>query len=147
MQVPDSNRTLLRRSLVSGAIVLLGASACSRSNRAESGSDNSATITRDTAVSGATQDAPGMGQDRAAADTTNPTSENTGTGAAAGDTAPARMQSNAPRAATASPATERLDTSASAESGTPGYRATQRDTAAKPESDSAASRKTPARGR
>jgi hypothetical protein len=136
MQVPISNRTLLR-SLMSGAIVLLGASACSRSDRVESGSDNTAVITQDTAISGATQDAPGSGQDRVASDTTTRISENTGSGAAAGDTAPARVQSNAPRAATASPSNDRPDTSGSAEPSTGGYRATERDTASQPESDSA----------
>jgi hypothetical protein len=136
MQVPISNRTLLR-SLMSGAIVLLGASACSRSDRVESGSDNTAAITQDTAISGATQDAPGTGQDRVASDTTTRISENTGSGAAAGDTAPARVQSNAPRAATASPSNDRPDTSGSAEPSTGGYRATERDTASQPESDSA----------
>ena len=136
MQVTVSNRALLR-SLMSGAIVVLGASACSRSDRVESGSDNTAAATQDTAISGATQDAPGTGQDRVASDTSTGTSENTGTGAAAGDTAPARVQSNAPRAATASPSADRPDTSASAKSGTAGYRATERDTAAQPESDSA----------
>jgi hypothetical protein len=136
MQVPISNRTLLR-SLMSGAIVLLGASACSRSDRVESGSDNTAAITQDTAISGATQDASGTGQDRVTSDTTTRISENTGSGAAAGDTAPARVQSNAPRAATASPSNDRPDTSGSAEPSTGGYRATERDTASQPESDSA----------
>ena len=136
MQVPVSNRTLLR-SLMAGAIVLLGAGACSRSDRVESGSDNTAAITQDTAISGATQDAPGTGQDRVASDTITATTENTGTGAAAGDTAPARVQSNAPRAATASPSADRPDTSGSADPGRAGYRATERDTAAQPESDSA----------
>ena len=136
MQVNVSNRTLLR-SLMAGAVLLLGASACSRADRADSGSDNTAATMQDTAISGATQDVPGTGQDRMATDTTNSISENTGARAAAGDTAPARVQSNAPRAATASPAAERPDTSASAESGAAGYRAMDRDTAAQHESDSA----------
>jgi hypothetical protein len=135
MQVPVSN-TLLR-SLMWGAMVFLGANACSRSDRAESGSDNTASLTQDTAISGATQDAPGTGQDRAAVDTATPTRENTGAGAAAGDTAPARLQSNAPRASTASPSVERPDTSLPAKSGAAGYRATARDTVAQSESDSA----------
>ena len=136
MQASVSNRMLVR-SFIAGAVVLLGVSACSRSDRVESGSDNTATTIRDTAVSGATQDVPGTGQDRVAADTTNPTSENTGTGAAAGDTAPARIQSDAPRAATASPSAERQNTSGSAEPGAAGYRTMDRDTAAQHESDSA----------
>ena len=136
MQVPISNRTLLR-SLMAGAIVLLGAGACSRSDRVESGSDNTAATTQDTAVSGPLRTRRAPVRIEWLSDTTNATSENTGTGAAAGDTAPARVQSNAPRAATASPSAERPDTSASAESGAAGYRATERDTAAQPESDSA----------
>ena len=136
MKGPVFNRTL-RRSLMSGAIVLLGASACSRSDRAESGSDNTASLTQDTAVSGATQDAPGTGQDRMTTDTATPTRENIGTGAAAGDTAPASLRSDAPRASTAPPSAEQPDTSAPTKSGTAGYRATERDTVAQPESDSA----------
>jgi hypothetical protein len=130
MQVPVLNPTLFR-SLMAGALVLFGASACSRSDRAESGSDNTAATMQDTAGLGATQDIPGTGQDRVATDTANPASENTGTGAAAGDTAPAEIKSNAPRAATAPQSAERRrNTRTSAESGAA-------DTAAKPESDSA----------
>jgi trimeric autotransporter adhesin len=136
MQVPVSNRTLLR-SLMAGTLVLLGASACSRSDRTESGSNDNAGTIQDTAVTGATQDVPGTGQDRMAMDTANRTSENTGTGAAPGDTAPASVKSNAPRAATATPSAERKDTSAAAESGAAGYRGMERDTAALHESDSA----------
>jgi hypothetical protein len=126
MQVPVPNRTLLR-SLMAASMVLLGASACSRSDRAETGSDNSAATMQDTAVTRATQDVPGTGQDRMATDTTNPVSENTGTGAAAGDTAPASVKSDAPRAATAPSSAERQRTSRPAPSGS---RATTRDTAA-----------------
>jgi hypothetical protein len=129
MQVAVSNRTLLR-SLMAGTLVLLGANACSRSDRTESGSNNNAATMQDTAATRATQDLPGSGQDRMAADTTTPTSENTGTGAAAGDTAPASVKSNAPRASTAPSAERRRNTRTSAPSGAA-------DTAAKPESDSA----------
>ena len=130
MQVPVSNRTLLR-SLMAGTLVLLGANACSRSDRTESGSNNNAATMQDTAATGTTQELPGSGQDRMAADTANRTSEKTGTGAAAGDTAPAEIKSNAPRAATAPPSAERRpNTRTSAPSGAA-------DTAAKPESDSA----------
>jgi hypothetical protein len=125
MRVSVSNRTLFR-SFVAG-VVLLGASGCSRSDRTESGSDNTA-ATMDTAGSGATQDIPGTGQDRVATDTANPAGENTGTGAAAGDSAPGEIKSNAPRAVTTPPAAERRrNTGTSAPA----------DTAAKPESDSA----------
>jgi hypothetical protein len=111
MQVPVSNRTLLR-SLLAGAVVLFSTNACSRPDRTESGSNNTAATAQDTAVTGATQDVPGSGQDRMATDTANPTSENTGTGAAAGDTAPAEIKSNAPRATTAAPSAERKNTTA-----------------------------------
>lgn len=135
MQVPLSNSRVLR-SFIAGAVLLFGASACSRPDRAETGTSGAAATTEDTAVSRATQDVPGTGQDRVAADTTTAIGE-TGTGAAPGDTAPAKIQRDAPRAATASPSRERGNRSTPADSGAAGNRAIERDTAAKPESDSA----------
>ncbi len=94
MQVPNFNRTLVR-SLMAG-VVLLGANACSRADRAESGSDNTAATMQDTAVSRATQDAPGTGQDRMATDTTIPTSQSTGTGRGCGRHCPGKSSVERP---------------------------------------------------
>lgn len=141
MQVPAIDRTLLS-SLMTGAIVLLGAGACSRSDRTESGSSNIGTMSQDTTVT--MQDTISGGGQTAAGttgspmDTTRPAGENTGTGAAQGDTAPAKAQSNAPRAATAPVSGERQSPSARADTGMAGYRPIQGDSVANQvESDSA----------
>ncbi len=73
MLVPVSNRALLR-SLAASVLVLAGATACSRSDRSESGSDNSASMTQDTTTaSPSTQDSSESSQapsDTAAVDST-----------------------------------------------------------------------------
>lgn len=113
MRFSLSNRALLQ-SMIASALVVAGATACSRTDRTESGSDNTAALTQDTTNS------PG---DQSSATTSDMR--------ASSDTAPARVPSNAPRAATAPAAGEGNDTAAAA------YREMQRDTVDVPESDSA----------
>lgn len=110
MYVPIPSRALLR-GLAASALVVAGATACSRPDR---NSDNSASIEQDTMNIAPAQPGPTAGRDSA-------------TGA----------PSDAPRSATASPSTRRGDTSMTADSAA-GYRAMARDTATVPnESDSA----------
>lgn len=125
MGFPFANRALLQ-SLMASALVVAGATACSRADRTESGSDNTATVTEDTTNSGG-QSSAGTSSDMSASDTGSAAGTTAET-AATGDTAPARVPSNAPRAATAPSGS---DTAAA------GYRAMERDTANLPESDSA----------
>ncbi len=111
MQVPIPSRALLR-SLAASALVLAGATACSRPDR-DSG-DNSAPMAQDTASIAPDQTGSTTGRDSA-------------TG----------VPTDAPRSATASPSAERSDTSMTADSAA-GYRAMDRDTApVANESDSA----------
>ncbi len=137
--LPVLNRGLLQSMLASA--VVLASAACSPADRAETGSDNSATMIQDTGSTASQSTAAAdtaTGAATAGTDTTMPAGENTGTGAAAGDTAPARIQSNAPRAATATPSAERQDAGISADSTPAGYRPMEQDTTSTPiESDSA----------
>lgn len=145
MYFSASNRALTR-TLMAGALVLAGTTACSRPDRGESGGDTGAAVIQDTMTP------PAVGQGTATGtDTTNmrdtgatvgiDTTSGTGTtmtGTAAGDTAPARIQSDAPRAATASPSAEGQDTLEQGDTVSAGYRAMERDTAVVPaETDSA----------
>lgn len=118
MRFPASSRALLP-SLMAGALVLAGATACSRPDRSESGSDNSTVVTQDTAIAAPGQSS-GEGSTTAGTSTTADTTVSAGTGTETGavtaDTASTKIQSNAPRA---------------------GYRAMERDTVIVPESDSA----------
>jgi hypothetical protein len=131
MYYPISNRALVQR-LVASALILAGAGACSQSDRSESGS-TSAAVGQDTTftggrISGSTDTATTT----TGADTMTATGTATG---AAGDTTPARIQANAPRA---TPSAESGDTSLRGDSATSGYRAMDRDTATVPDaSDSA----------
>ncbi len=113
-----SNRALLH-GMLAGALVLAGASACSRSDRNESGQANNATVLPDTST--------------AVSDTMAHTGTHSG---AVGDTAATKTPADAPRAATAPPSAERQDASLETDSAA-GYRAMERDTAGVPESDSA----------
>lgn len=124
MLLTNSNRALLQ-GMMAGALVLASATACSRSDRSESGSDNSAALSQDTA--GTISDT----------DTAAVTGATTETGAATADTAPIGIPRDAPRAATAPPSAELQDTSLQGDSAAAGYRAMERDTAMVPESDSA----------
>jgi hypothetical protein len=111
MYVPIPSRALLR-SLAASTLVLASATACSRPDRGDS--DNSAALARDTMSIAPDQ-----------------------TGSTAGHDSARATPSDAPRAATASPSTQRGDTSMTADSGS-GYRALDRDTATvRNQSDSA----------
>jgi hypothetical protein len=120
MHFPVSNRALLQR-LVASAMVLAGATACSRSDRTESGSDTTAAIQTDTAspTSGV-----GSGTSTTPSDTASDTARTTATAADGGDTATARAQLNAPRAAAAKP----QDASLQAGDEAAGYKAMEQDT-------------------
>ena len=111
-------RRALFPGLMASAVVLAGTTACSRPDRSESGVDNTAAVTQDT-----TSTAP------AAADTTTAGMES---GTAIGDTAPARIQPDAPRAATAPAEGRPQDTSlqgdTAGDTSAAGYRAMERDT-------------------
>ncbi|HEX5963113.1 MAG TPA: hypothetical protein VFY42_05280, partial [Gemmatimonadales bacterium] len=125
MHFPVSNRALLQR-LVASAMVLAAATACSRSDRTESGSDTTAAIQTDTAspASGVSS-----GTSTTQSDTASDTARTTATAAEGGDTATARVQSNAPRASASKPA-ERQDTSLQAGDEAAGYKAMEQDTSA-----------------
>lgn len=110
MDLSNFHRALLR-GIVAGAVVVAGTAACSRSDRADSGRDNTAAVLPDTASDNAAGSAAaGTGTESAAA------------AAAAGDTTSSSdtvsARSNTPRASTA-PADEPAA----------GYREMQRDTA------------------
>src|SRR5215211_3408539 len=130
-----SNRALLQ-NLVASALVLAGASACSRADRSETGSNTSTATTQDTAMRTGGQTSVGRGRGTmSSADTA--ISGGTQTGASTGDTVPAQVQSNKPRAKTGTTAAERRETMGREDTASAGYR-TQRDTAeGKPSSDSA----------
>lgn len=129
MYFPVSHR-VLTRTLMAGLLAFAGTTACSRPDRSES-RDADAAVMQDTAAVQDTMTA-GTGQTATGTDTM------TGSGTTMGDTAPAQIQSDAPRAATASPSAERQDTSLQGDTASQGYRPMQRDTATVPvESDSA----------
>src|SRR5215210_3584455 len=94
-----SNRALLQ-NLVASALVLAGATACSRSDRSESGSNTSAATTQDTAMTSGSGMSAGAGDSRGTSTTDTAISGGTQTGASSGDTVPAEVQSNKPRAKT-----------------------------------------------
>ena len=119
MHFPVSNRALLQR-LVASAMVLAGATACSRSDRTESGSDTTAAIQTDTV-------SPTSGVSSGTSTTASDTARTTATAADGSDTATARVQSNAPPAAAAKPA-ERQDTSLQAGDEAAGYKTMEPDT-------------------
>ena len=128
-----SNRALLQ-GVVASALVMAGTSACSRSDRTESGSDNSAVMQDTMTTTPGAGTATGTGFESDTAGTTGTTPES---GAAIGDTAPAQIQQDAPRAATAAPSAESQDTALEGDSVAAGYRPMQPDTLTVPESDSA----------
>ena len=134
--VPD--RALLQGLMASG-LILAGATACSRADRDESGSSNNAAIAQDTAMSGTGQSSGTSSmtaQDTSMADGQD-TSTRTATGTAPGDTAPAEIRSNAPRAATTTKTAQLQDTATQGDTAA-GYRAMERDTGGvQMESDSA----------
>jgi hypothetical protein len=104
----------LLRGVLAGAVAIAGASACSRSDRTETGSDTTAAVLPDT--TSATADNQGA----------QPTATDT-RGAPRSDAGTATARQNAPRAETATPQrTSGADTSNAA-----GYRAMERDTAAR----------------
>src|SRR5215207_9209838 len=122
-----SNRALLQ-NLVASALVLAGATACSRTDRSESGSNTGAATTQDTATTGGSQMSTGIGRD---SNTMNSRDTaifgGTQTGVSTGD--PAKVQSNKPRSRTGTTAAERRETMGREDTASAGYRATQRDTA------------------
>lgn len=129
------SRSLLQ-GVMAGVLVLAGAGACARPDQSESGS-NTAAIGQDTTLAGASTTTTGM-DTVAGSDTLTAAGSSIDTGAAAGDTAPARLQSDAPRAATALPSAGRNDASIQPDTSAAGYRAMESDTAGLPaESDSA----------
>src|SRR5688572_648791 len=90
MHFPISNRALLR-GMMASAVVLAGATACSRSDRSDTGRDNTAAVLPDT-----------TGTDANTPSGTGTTATDTGTATGAiSDTAAATVPSNAPRARTA----------------------------------------------
>jgi len=120
MRFRISNRALLR-GMIASAVVLAGATACSRSDRSDTGRDNTAAVLPDTtAADTATPSATG----------TTPAGTATDTGTVTGaisDTAAAR----APRART-TPAGEKRDSVSTSNDASAGYREMGRDTAASP---------------
>ena len=127
------SRSLLLGAVAS-ALVLTGAAGCSRPDQSESGT-NTAAIGQDTSTmttGTAATDSLAVSDTIAAAGTITDTS------VAAGDTAPARIQSNAPRAATATPSVETGDTFNQADTAATPSGVIGQDTAAvRTESDSA----------
>ena len=125
------SRRALFPGLMASAVLLAGATACSRPDRSESGVDNTAAVTQDT-----TSTAP------AAADTSTTTTAGTESGTAMGDTAPAQVQPDAPRAATtpgeARPQERSLQGDTAGDTSAAGYRAMERDTGGAAEDTSAA---------
>lgn len=112
MRFSPFNRALLR-GVLAGAVVLTG-TACSRPDRAESGSNNGSTVLPDSS------NAPAQPSD---------------TGAAAGavsDTAAAPAESSTQPRTPAQPNTSRAETANPSESDAAGYRPMERDTAAVP---------------
>jgi hypothetical protein len=129
MSISPFNRALLR-GLLAGSAVLTG-TACSRSDRADSGRDNSAAVTQDT-----TSIVPDQTGSVAGRDSATQSLGNGGSATGTADTAPTAVRSNAPRAETAAAPTAPGDTSMTDSAA--GYRAMDQDTAAVPaESDSA----------
>jgi hypothetical protein len=123
-----SNRALLQ-NLVASALVLAGATACSRADRTESGSTGAAS-TQDTAMTGGSQTSTGAGRDSSTMNSRDTMiSGGTQTGASTGDTVPAEVQSNKPRSKTGTTAAERRETMGREDTASAGYRATQPDTA------------------
>lgn len=119
MPFPISSGVLLR-GMMASAIVLGGATACSRSDRTETGSTNNAGVPSDTA--GSTSGVSSGTTATTGAVPATDTATTSGNAPTSTDTSPASAPSNAPRAVTAPPSAERKDTTA-------GNRATQRDTA------------------
>jgi hypothetical protein len=115
MDLSISNRALLR-GVMASALVLAGTTACSRSDRDQSGRDNTAAVVPDTA----------------AGDAATGTAIDTGTATGGiSDTASATAPSNSPRASTATPRSEK-DSVPSGNNEAAGYRQMDRDTAATP---------------
>ncbi|MEO8088718.1 MAG: hypothetical protein ABI703_00295 [Gemmatimonadales bacterium] len=112
MRFSPINRALLRGAFA-GAVVFTG-TACSRSDRTESGSNNSSTVQPDTSSNAVQQ----------------PTDTGTATGAVS-DTAAVPAQSSTEPRAPARPNTPRAETAAPSDSGA-GYRPMERDTSAAP---------------
>jgi hypothetical protein len=125
-----SNRALLQ-NLVASALVLAGATACSRTDRSESGSNTGAATTQDTAITGGSQMSSGIGRDSNTMNSTRDTaiSGGTQTGVSTGDTVPAKVQSNKPRSKTGTTAAERRETMGREDTASACYRGTQGDTA------------------
>jgi hypothetical protein len=124
-----SNRALLQ-NLVASALVLAGATACSRSDRTESGSSSGAATTQDTAMTSGSQTSTGTGRDSSTMNSRDTTiSGGIQTGASTSDTVPAGVQSNKPRSKTGTTAAERGETMGREDTASAGYPATPRDTA------------------
>ena len=102
----------LIRGLLVGAVVLASASACSRSDRTETGSSNTGAMTADTATPGRQSNpvTPATGDTMAAV--------NADTGSATAPAAPSRTERNTPRAATGT----------NRDTATAGYSGMERDT-------------------